>query len=129
MEDQTLDIKNTVLELIEDLRDNIFTKSSEKGDLLLVEFYFKKMAPVKISDHVVTHVLPYKGAIENRHISFFKEKKYDIFKGLPQDKVDYFSRLVENSEEEGGLSEEDKNVVWSYFDTLSMLAERYKKYK
>lgn len=120
-------IKNTVLEFILDLKDNIFT--NEKGDLMLVEFFFRKMSEIDIANQIVKHVLPYKNRIENREIEFFNEKKGEIFKGLPVNRVEYFSQLITKDESNGGMSEENKEIVWSYFDALVLLAERYKKNK
>ena len=122
-------IKNTVLEFIADLKDAIFTGPAEQGDLLIVEFFFKKMTNTAISDHVVTNVLPHKAQIEERKIEFFLKKKKEIFAGLPEDRVNYFADLVRKSEEEGGLAADDRDVIWKYFDTLLELAAEYKKKK
>jgi hypothetical protein len=123
------DIKNTVLELIIDFKDNIFTKHEEKGDLMIVEFFFQKLNPDVIAERIVMHVLPYSKAIEARDITFFLEKKNEIFAGLPAERVIYFSELIQKEEGRGGMSEENKNVVWAYFDTLKALGEKYKKNK
>lgn len=123
------DIKSTSLELIADFRDNIFTNPVEQGDLLLVEFFFKKMEPKDIADRIVKHVLPHKKKIEKRKTRFFIVKKNVIFAGLPQDRVDYFANLVNTPEHEGGMSDENKDVIWTYFDTFIGLAEDYKKNK
>lgn len=123
------DIRNTVLELISDFKDNIFTKDEEKGDLMLVEFFFQKLSAVTIADRIVAHVLPFSREIENRDVSFFLKKKNEIFGGLPKERVEYFSTLIQKSEKEGGMSDENRGVVWDYFDTLKSLGEEYKKNK
>ena len=123
------DIRNTVLELIVDFKENIFTKPNEKGDLMLVEFFFSKMNAETITDRIVKHVLPFSNEIADRKISFFLEKKNEIFGGLPKERVDYFSELIHKNERDGGMSDENKDVVWAYFDTLVALAEEYKKKK
>jgi hypothetical protein len=123
------DIKNTVLELVADFKDNIFTKPLEQGDLLLVEFFFKKTDEKTIADRIVKHVLPYKKKIEKRKVKFFLIKKNEIFANLPTERVEYFANLVQKTEDEGGMSQDDKNAVWAYFDTLIELAEQYKKKK
>jgi len=123
------DIRNTVLELIIDFKENIFTKPEEKGDLMLVEFFFTKMKPETITDRVVKHVLPFSKEIAARKETFFLEKRNEIFGGLPKERVDYFSGLIGKDENEGGMSDENKEIVWAYFDTLVALAEEYKKNK
>jgi hypothetical protein len=122
-------IKSTVLELITDLKDSIFTGSDEQGDLLMVEFFFKKMNNTSISDHIVARVLPHKVKIEKRNIEFFITEKKHIFAGLPEDRIEYFSNLVTRTKEEGGLADDDREAIWNYFDTLVILAEEYKKKK
>lgn len=121
------EIRNTVLELIVDFKDNIFTKPEEKGDLLLVEFFFQKMNAVTIAQRIVLHVLPFSQRIKDRDETFFLEKKNEIFGGLPKERVEYFAKLIQLDEAEGGMSDENKSVVWEYFDTLDALAEEYKK--
>lgn len=123
------DIRNTVLELLADFKDNIFTKPEEQGDLMLVEFFFQKLNADTISKRIVDHILPYSKEIENRNVIFFLEKKAEIFGGLPKERVEYFSGLIQKSEKDGGMSEENKEVVWAYFDTLKTLGEEYKKNK
>ncbi len=123
------DIKNTVLELIADFRENIFTKQEEKGDLMLVEFFFSKMSPDVVADRIVKHVLPHAKKINNRDVSFFLEKRNEIFGGLPSERVEYFANLIENPESHGGLTEENKIIVFQYFDTFVCLGEEYKKNK
>jgi hypothetical protein len=129
MDDVAEDIKTTVLDLVSDFKDNIFNTPSEQGDLLLVEFFFKKMDAKSVADHIVKHVLPHKKKIEDRKVTFFKKKRKEIFSGLPADRVEYFADLVGKPEAEGGMSDENKDVVWSYFDTFVALGERYKKDK
>lgn len=123
------DIKLTVLELIADFRDNIFVKPAEQGDLLLVEFFFKKMSAQMVAEKIVLHVLSRRKQIENRDVQFFLEKKKEIFANLPADRVEYFANLVQTSEKDGGMSDENRAAVWAYFDTLAELAEEYKKNK
>jgi hypothetical protein len=125
--DPVADTVKTIKEFITDLRKNIFTKPDEEGDILLVEFFFGKMDPQALTNHVVKHVLPHSDAIEKRKVSFFIEKKEQIFGGLKKERVDYFASLVEKSESDGGLSDEDRAVIWSYFDVLVELSRQYKK--
>ena len=119
------DIKNTILELIGDLKDNIFESEEEKGDLMLVEFFFKRMHPERVIDHIVSHALPHKNKIKNRDINFFIENR-KIFAGLPEDRIDYYCNMIAVGEK---LTDEDRQVIWSYFDTFVALAESYRKTK
>ncbi len=123
------DIKLTVLELIADFRDNIFIRPAEQGDLLLVEFFFKRMSNIAVAEKIVLHVLSRKKQIETRDVQFFLDKKKEIFANLPSDRVEYFANLVQTPEKDGGMSDENRAAVWAYFDTLAELAEEYKKNK
>jgi len=125
----TEDVKKTVLEFIADLRESMFTEQTEIGSLLIVELAFRKMSSETITDRIVAHVLPHKTNIVNRNVQFFIDKKREIFAGLPEDRIEYFAEMVRKPATEGGLNKEDRNVIWSYFDTLLILAEKYKKQK
>ena len=82
-----------------------------------------------MTDRIVKHVLPFSKEIAARKESFFLEKRTEIFGGLPKERVDHFSGLIGKEEKDGGMSDENKEIVWAYFDTLVALAEEYKKYK
>ena len=123
------DIKKTVLEFIKDLKDNVLTDATEQGELALVEFFFKKMSPSSVASHVVTHVLPHEKKIKERDLSFFVKEKSNIFGGLPPDRIEHFSAIVTLPPNKGGMSLEDKKIVWVYFDSLVDLAKIHKKNK
>ena len=122
-------IKMTILEFVNDLKDGIFTEPSDQGELLIVEFAFSKMNNSTIAEHVVSRILPHKENIKNRKIQFFVDNQGEIFRGLPKDRVEYFSNLIGRAPDEGGLADDDKIAIWKYFDTLILLAEAYKKKK
>lgn len=118
------DLRQTVFEFLTDL-NNIFTSPTEKGDLALVEFFYKRLHPEMIMQHADTKLLPYKKRIEERNILFFDENRY-IFAGLPEDRVAYYSDQIVNK---GRLGKEDLEMIWAYLDTMIALAESYKKCK
>lgn len=119
------DTKKTILELIHDLKDNIFNTDDEHGDLMIVEFFFKRMHPDSVMDHVVKNILPHSSTIAERNIDFFLKNR-SIFAGLPSDRVAYYAEIIS---EGSRLDDEDRQVIWEYFDTLVALAEDYKKIK
>jgi hypothetical protein len=122
-------IKQIVLEFIKDLKDNVLTNSTEQGELALVEFFFKKMSASNVASHVVSHVLPHEKRIKERDLTFFISEKSSIFGGLPADRVGHFARLVTLPPHQGGMSVDDKDTVWLYFDSLVNLSKKYKKLK
>ncbi len=122
--DSLLDMQTTVLEFIDDLKENVFTESSEQGDFMLVEFFFKRMHREKIMNHIIASILPWKKKIIVRDEDFFI-KNTDIFKGLPDDRVTHYGKVITGAR----VSEDDRVTIWSYFDTMVAIAEEYKKNK
>jgi len=121
-QDWLTDMKTTILELIEDLKDNVFTSQAEIGDLILVEFFFKRMHPERIMNHIISKVLPWKKKIHDRDQKFFLENT-SLFVGLPKDRIQHYSSMINN------LTGEDKKTIWLYFDTVIAIAENYRKTK
>lgn len=121
--------KTTILEFIADLRTGVCTRPADQGELLLVEFWFKKLHVLRVMEYVVGHVLPHKLKIEKRVKSFFITERDAIFKGLPQDRINYFADMVSKPEADGGISVESEQSIWAYFDTLVAIGEQYKKEK
>lgn len=119
-------LKNHMLELIDDLKC-IFTQPADTSDLNLMKIGLSIMNEVEIMNGVIENFLPYKKQIKERNIAFFKEHKNQIFSGLDQKRVDYFDSRITKSPAEGGISSEDKEVIWQYFDVIIQLSEDYKK--
>ena len=119
------DLKTTVLEFIADLRDSVFTNADDLGDLAMVEFFFKQQDKTRTFNHFVQHVLPWKAYVTNRDSSFFVKNR-EIFQGLPEDRIDHFSSAWTDPDR---ISDEDKDIIWSYFDTLIAIVERERKRK
>lgn len=119
-------MRTTVFEFIADLKDNVLTSPEDQGDLLLVEFFFKRMHPLALMEHVVKHVLPHKAMIQNRKVEFFVKQRDKIFAGLDAEKVDHFARLCSSTEEDG-IGAQHRDTIWLYFDTMILVAESYKE--
>lgn len=119
-------LKTTVLEFIADLKDNVLTTADDQGDLLLVQFFFSRLHPLMLMEHINKHVAPHHHKIKKRDVQFFIEQKDKIFAGLDASKVDHFANLC-SCESSDGIGEENRNVIWSYFDTMLCIVEEYKK--
>jgi hypothetical protein len=119
--------KNTIKEFIEDLRTSIFTGAVEQVALAFVDTYFSQISSEEAMGHLISHVLPHKVQIQNRNVQFFLDEKASIFKGLPEEKIDHFAKLVTTPAKYGGMDDENKEVIWRYFDTFIEIAEIYKK--
>lgn len=121
------DLKSTVLDLINDLKENVFTRQDEQGDLMMTEFFFKRMHAEAIMNYVIKFVLPFKDKVVRRDVSYFIDNP-TIFGGLPEDRVSYYADVI-SGRGATTISEGDRNVIWEYFDTLIAIAENYKKMK
>ena len=119
------DTQATILDLVHDLKENVFSSSDEQGDLMMVEFFFKRMHQERIMEHIIQQILPHKNKIKDRNIDFFLSNRV-LFAGLPSDRVDYYSNIIATGSR---LCSDDRDVIWQYFDTLLALAESYRKIK
>jgi len=123
---QVLDnLKQVILDMISDIKDNILTLPSEQDDIILVEFFFSRLHPETVGHHVLKKVVPHKIRIEERSEEFFRNNKF-IFSGLKEDKINYYERVLSNPNR---VNAEDKKIMWEYFDEIIRLAEEYKKLK
>lgn len=124
--DPSVEAKNTIIDLITNLRDDIFTSSEERGDLTAVEFFFRNCHHERIMMHLVNKLLPYKKEIVAKNINFFEDNSDTIFAGLPEDRVNYYSKIITSGKR---ISTEYRSTIWEYFDSLIALAELYQKNK
>jgi hypothetical protein len=123
------DIKATVKELICELRDNIFQHQDDISALLKAEVFFEAKNAHEIAELMVKYTIPYKAQIQKRDESFFLEQKDKLFASFDKGRVDHFASMIKKDSSKGGLKKEDKEILWSYFDTLVALAESHKKIK
>jgi hypothetical protein len=121
-------IKSTLIEFITDLKENIF-EQRDQGDILLVEFFFKRLSSESLASYIVQHILPYKQQILQKKKDFFIEKKDQIFKGLPKTKIDYYCNIITGDNKDRKISPENARIIWDYFTVLVNLAEQYNNTK
>jgi len=113
-------LKEQVLNLLNDLME-IFP---EETDIMLTRLFFETQAdPQLIMDGFIKWVYPWKEQILASNEEFF-EKSERIFGPIPADKVTRFKKMWKDNL----LSEDDKKIVWSYFNVYIKCIERYKKY-
>lgn len=114
--------KKTILELIDDLKEYVFTQSDEQNDLLMVELFFRSKSALDIAFHITEHILPHEQHIIDKNDDFFVKNKH-LFKGLPDDKISYYAHQLTSDR----VDDEDKEMIWKYFHTLIKLAKKHKK--
>lgn len=114
------DLHQTISDLLVDLSD-IFTETTERGDMELIKFFYNQMHKVRIMHHTIDKLVPWKQYIDSRDINFFDENRY-LFEGLPEDRVVYYSELITGGHR---LTQDDMDVCWNYLDTMIACAEEY----
>ena len=119
------DLKSTILDLITELSENVFTKQNEKDDMTIIEFFFTKMSADSISAHVIKTILPHASKIMNRDTDYFLSNE-GIFSGLSKDKIQYYGDIIRDPKR---MTEENRDIVWQYLDTILMIATSLKKTK
>jgi hypothetical protein len=114
------DFDQMILDLIIDLKQ-IFNYDDEIGDLAAIEFFYKTLPSEILMKRTIKYLLPHKKQIEKRKIKFFKDNMY-LFSGLDEKRVLHYRNAVID---EGRVSLEDLNVIWSYLEALVALTESY----
>ena len=91
------DLHSMILDFVEDLRDNVFTTPDEQGDMMLIEFFFKRLHPASAMKHVIDNLLPHKKKVAMRDETFFLQNKI-IFSGIPDDRIDHYAQYIEHKD-------------------------------
>ena len=117
-------MRQTISEFVTELKTKIFTEPQEQGDLVLVEFFFSKLHDSMMMNEVIQNVLPWENQIKGRKSEFFLNNR-NVFKGIPEDRIEYFSSMWKGDNQR--LSKDDKDTIWAYFDTMLAIAKAYKK--
>lgn len=117
------DLKRIILEMINEIEECICEDEEEKGDMIVCKFFFERMHSERIMYHIIDKVLPWKKKIMKRDEDFFASNKA-IFAGLPDDRISHYGTLINDHER---VSQDDRNVIWDYFEVMIKIAEKYKK--
>ena len=120
------DLRKTLVEFINDLRQNVLTEPREVGDLNLVSFFLERLNDEALISNVTKNILPYEKQITARDHTFFIKNR-SIFQGMDEKTIDYFAGLWKP--ESNRLSQEDRDCIWAYMDTIIAIANNYKKNK
>ncbi len=112
-------------EFVADLR-RIFTSRDEQRDLLLIELYFEKMSAENIMQKMIKKVLPYASIITDRNSDFFINHD-TLFQSLPKFRSRHYKEFWTGTSSDKVLSDENKNAIWAYFDTIVEIVKGFKK--
>lgn len=106
--------------------DELIEQFPTEADLIFVRLFLKDSIPyTDIMNKFIQECFPHKEAISKRDEKLFLESDLSLFSGLDKSKVNHFKVLWKSSI----LNEEDRQVIWKWFDTFIYLAEQYQKLK
>lgn len=106
--------------------DELIEQFPTEADLILVRLFLKDSVPyVDIINTFIKECLPHKQAISERDEKVFLENDLALFSNFNKSKVNHFRVLWKSSI----LNEEDRDIIWKWFDTFIYLAEQYQKLK
>lgn len=76
--------------------------------------------PAVLSSKFKRKIIPYKKYIQERNEEFFLSPDCEIFGNADPTKVGFFQQLWQRSD----MTDEDKKVIWDWFDALIHIAEK-----
>lgn len=112
-------LKKQVVNLLDDFLQII----PEDTDLLMIRIFFEtSVNPNTIMEGFIQWVYPWKQQIKDRDEKYFQDND-NMFGPLPLDKV----KKIRTMYNDGTFDEEDKEVIWNYFNVFIGLIEKFKK--
>ena len=116
--------------------DELIGQFPQEGDLVIFRIFLKdKIAVSNILNYCVLKILPLKQMIVDRNEDFFLNH-CSLFESIEhtgtgstttendtKDKVNNFKRLWRSKH----LDDDDKRVIWEWFDSFIYLSEKYQK--
>lgn len=115
--------KDTVISFL----DELISQFPQEADLVIFRIFLKDRVPiVDVINYFVRKVLPLKNMVESRNEDFFLNHctlMEDINNQKTKGRVNHFKKLWRSET----LDDEDKEVVWQWFDTFITLSEKYQK--
>lgn len=115
--------KDTVISFL----DELISQFPQEADLVIFRIFLKDRVPiVDVINYFVRKVLPLKNMVESRNEDFFLNNctlMEDINNQKTKGRVNHFKKLWRSET----LDDEDKEVVWQWFDIFITLSEKYQK--
>ena len=117
--------KNTLISFL----DELIGQFPAEGDLVIFRIFLKDRVPIEnIINYFVLRILPLKKMVDERDEDFFLNK-CELFESIQNQekkcRVNRFKKLWRSEY----LDDDDKRVVWEWFDSFIFLSEKYQKCK
>lgn len=116
--------KNALISFLDELIGQFPTE----GDLVIFRIFLKDRIPiVNVLNYFVLKILPLKNMVQERDEDFFLNKceLFESIQNIEKNKVNRFKKLWRSP----SLDDDDKRVVWEWFDSFIYLSEKYQKSK
>jgi hypothetical protein len=101
--------------------DALIEQFPQEGDFIILRVVLSEQIPIgDVIEVFSKRIIPHKQMVLQKDEKFFLDCE-DIFKGLGQDKVNYFKNIWTS----GNLDADDKENIWKWFQLFLKLSENY----
>lgn len=115
--------KNSLISFL----DELIVQFPEEGDIVIFRIFVKDRIIISnIVNYFVQKILPLKKMVDERNEDFFLNHCLifeDINNDTQKHKVNKFKKLWRSN----CLDEDDRIVIWKWFDSFMFLSEKYQK--
>lgn len=116
------EFKNKVVSFL----DELIEQFPEESDFIIARIFLKDQIPTEtIILTFIKNIMPYKEQIKDRDEMFFLNSDIALFGEVNKEKVNNLKLLWKSSR----LDNEDKEVMWKWFDIFIFLAEKYQQHQ
>lgn len=114
-----IDFKNSLVNFL----DELIEQFPEEGDLVVARIFLNDQVPIEqIMNVVISKLLPLKDMVKRKDEDFFINNNV-LFEQINKDKVNRFKILWRSDR----LDNEDRLVIWRWYELFISLAEKYQK--
>ena len=114
-----IDFKTSLVNFL----DELIEQFPEEGDLVVARIFLNDQVPTEqIMNVVICKILPLKDLVKKKDENFFINNNI-LFEQLNKDKVNRFKILWRSDR----LDNEDRLVIWRWYELFISLAEKYQK--
>ena len=114
-----IDFKTSLVNFL----DELIEQFPEEGDLVVARIFLNDQVPTEqIMNVVICKILPLKELVKKKDENFFINNNI-LFEQLNKDKVNRFKILWRSDR----LDNEDRLVIWRWYELFISLAEKYQK--
>jgi hypothetical protein len=110
---------------VKDFLNELVEQFPDQEDLLIMRIFLVDQIPTDmLINQFIKFVIPHRDKIKNRDEKFFLMEK-GVFGKISSDKVLHFKVLWQSNR----LDNDDKKVLWSWFDKFIEIIDSYQKIK